>query len=172
MDCVLRTYCHELEQSYGKLNGTYSSVAEHLSVLLQLLVRQKKVSRVIAARIRGAIDAYKRHCKIDDREVNATLRMLRPGECKIPTEFKMNSDEFPELTPPPLRLPGPATTTPPGTPGTAVICERPSSPPREAIATAQWFRDSTGTVHFGAAPSNTAIVAFGHVQNGTLVMCE
>ena len=93
MDCVLRTYCHELEQSYGKLNGTYSSVAEHLSVLLQLLVRQKKVSRVIAARIRGAIDAYKRHCKIDDREVEGTesvLVELVPPRC--PQENSLSND--------------------------------------------------------------------------------
>lgn len=155
MEGALTAVVTTMETGSGqKLNGHYSSIAEKLCVLTQLLVRQSRISKRTAARIMHCVSCHQKHRMVPDSDTDALMATLRSqlvrAKTKKPGGFEIKMDDFPKLCAattgggdqmPPLALPAPA------------------------VGSMQWFRDSTGMVHFGVAPpAGVRIEATGYVH--------
>ena len=170
MEQALYALATQIETFYGTLNGNYSTVHQRLTVLVQILSRQKRISKGLAKAVSNALADYKSHRKLPDTEIDQLLQRLQrelsvKKHAKPQCEFSLADEDFPELGPtkrhemPKLVLPKPAIGAP-------------ETPKTSTITPQQWFQDQTGMVHFGTCPpsANVSIVARGIVQNGTLVM--
>ena len=179
MEQALHALATQIETHYGTLNGKYSTVHQRLTALVQILTRQKRISRGLAKAVSKALADYRSHRKLPDAEIEQILRRLgRELSKKQGTtprgEFSLADEDFPELGPPKrhempkLALPEPALPEPAtGAAETPQICTILNRNTRQ-----QWFQDQTGMVHFGTCPppATVPIIARGFVQNGTLVM--
>jgi len=166
MEPLLQVFVTEIESRLGNRECSNSSLRQRLHVLLQLAEQQGCLDKQLASRIR-------RHCrkKAPTNDMRLCLPLLRASLARWPASktFELRLEDFPEL--PTRKIPEQQDAMPP--------LELPR-PHNEACATPQesmlgrrdlWFRDSTGMVHFGAAPpSDVPIVQTGRIMNGTLVM--
>lgn len=155
MEGALTAVVTTMETGSGHtLEGHYSSIAEKLSVLTQLLVRQSRIPKRTAARIMHCVTCHQMHRMVPDRDMKdlmATLRrQLGAAKTKTGQCFEIKMDEFPELC---AAKPGADDEMPP------------LALPAPALSSMQWFRDSTGMVHFGVSPPpGISIEATGYVH--------
>ena len=174
MEQALHALATQIETFYGTLNGKYSTVHHRLTVLVQILTRQKRISKGLAKAVSKALADYRSHRKLPDAEIEQLLQRLGQElsvkkHSTTPTGgFSLADEDFPELglpkRMPKLVLPEPATGAD-ETPPTCTILNRNTKQQ-------QWFQDQTGMIHFGTCPppATVPIVASGFVRNGTLVM--